>query len=326
MLEFLEDARLRRILVPAGGTGGWRGDLQRLIGGDESLTRRSAGEAGIRAVQRLLVFLGYSTSSDGAFVIDGDFGRGTNRGLAHFQFEHGLRSTLRRQDLCYPCTYSTARKRITAVPDTRLDVKTLDALGRTALEAIDLGEIPLGRLENALFHLDALDERRALHCSEILRRYGAAAEASGQAVLDATGVDVRPEWVLAVIRQETAGVIRPRFEQHKLSSLNRQHPRTSFAELRFRSMSIGLGQIMGFNHELVGAPSAQAMIRATEETQVLYVARFLARKPHVVDRLDPDAADFRDLARYYNGPRYRSHYYDEHIARWFREFRLLRAS
>ena len=53
-----------------------------------TLTRQSAGESAIKAVQRLLIFLGYSTASSGAFLIDGDYGRGTNRGVAQFQFEY----------------------------------------------------------------------------------------------------------------------------------------------------------------------------------------------------------------------------------------------
>ena len=87
----LDDPRIQRILTPAGRqTSEWRDALDRFNAGDVTLTRRSAGEAAIKAVQRMLIFLGYSTSSTGAFVIDGDFGRGTNRGLAQFQFEHGL--------------------------------------------------------------------------------------------------------------------------------------------------------------------------------------------------------------------------------------------
>ena len=35
------------------------------------------------------------------------------------------------------------------------------------------------------------------------------------------------------------------------------------------------------------------------------------------------AVCFRNLARYYNGPGYYRHRYDEGIARWFREFRTL---
>ncbi len=88
------DERIRRVLSASGNGSDWSEDLRRLERGDITLTRKSAGEAGIKAVQRMLVFLGYSTASSGAFLIDGDFGRGTNRGVAQFQFEYGLNSKL----------------------------------------------------------------------------------------------------------------------------------------------------------------------------------------------------------------------------------------
>ncbi len=92
------------------------------------------------------------------------------------------------------------------------------------------------------------------------------------------GVDIKPVWILAIIKQETSGIARPRFEQHKLSKLNTQQPGADIAELRIQSMSIGLGQIMGFNYQQVGAPSARAMLYSPLEEQVLYVARFIATR------------------------------------------------
>jgi hypothetical protein len=66
------DPRLQRILThPDDDTAVWRSDLERFLAGDAGLTRRSAGEAAIMAVQRLMVFLGYSTASSGAFLVDG---------------------------------------------------------------------------------------------------------------------------------------------------------------------------------------------------------------------------------------------------------------
>ena len=84
----LKDERIQKIISVSGDESDWRADLERLEHGDTTLTRQSAGESAIKAVQRLLVFLGYSTASSGAFLIDGDFGRGTNRGVAQFQFEN----------------------------------------------------------------------------------------------------------------------------------------------------------------------------------------------------------------------------------------------
>lgn len=323
MQELLRDERLQQVLSREARAEDWQGDLARLIAGDASLTRRSAGEEGIRAVQRLLVFLGYSTSSSGAFTIDGDFGRGTNRGVAQFQFERELNDVILRKHLCYPCTWQTARSSITAIPEARLDRATLEAMARAVLTAADSGELPLGRFDEALFHLNALDERRMLRCAEILERFGSDAEKACAIVADESGVSMRREWVLAIIKQETAGVVRPRFEQHWLSKLSRRHPRADLADLRLRSMSIGLGQIMGANHDRVGAASARAMLTSPIEDQVLFVARFLsARKDHLA-REDPGEEDFRAIARFYNGPGYEKHHYHESLERWFREFRLL---
>lgn len=326
MEELVRDPRLQKILSRTGRAEEWQPDLARLIAGDESLTRHSAGELGIRAVQRLLVFLGYSTSSSGAFSIDGDFGRGTNRGVAQFQFEHGLNDAIQRRHLCYPCTWQTARSEITAIPEARLDRATLEAMGRAALRAADRGELPLADFDEALFHLNALDAGRMLRCAEILDRYGAEVEKACATVADESGVEIRREWVLAIIRQETAGVVRPRFEQHWLSRLSREQPGTELADLRYRSMSVGLGQIMGANHDRVGAASARAMISSPIGDQVLFVARFLAPKKQHLAGPNPGEVEFRAIARYYNGPGYEKHHYHESLERWFREFRgLLRA-
>ena len=101
--DLIDDSRIQRIILhPQDDASVWRGELERFLAGDASLTRNSAGESGIRSTQRLLMFLGYSTSSSGAFAIDGDFGRGTNRGVAQFQVENGLTRSITRAALCYP--------------------------------------------------------------------------------------------------------------------------------------------------------------------------------------------------------------------------------
>lgn len=319
----LDNEQLQRILSLHGDERDWRAEFDRLQRGDVSLTRQSAGESSIKAVQRLLVFLGYSTASTGAFLIDGDFGRGTNRGVAQFQFEHGLNPDVAREVLCYPCTFNTARSGIVSVPDVRLDVATLEEMAAVVLDTIARKTIAFGNFDDALFHLNSLQERRALNCRQILERYGAAANAAVATLKAEKGVDIRPVWILAIIKQETSGIARPRFEQHKLSKLNTQQPGADIAELRIESMSIGLGQIMGFNYKQVGAPSACAMLCSPVEEQVLYVARFIATKKDVVSRQDPSPEDFRTMARYYNGPAYEKHFYHEQLHRWFREFRLL---
>lgn len=317
------DERIRRVFSLQGDDG-WRDDLERLKRGDTTLTRQTAGETAIKALQRLLVFLGYSTAASGAFLIDGDYGRGTNRAVAQFQFEHGINPRVERDALCYPCSFQTAKSKITSIPDVRLDLHTLEMMIDAAAGAIADHKIPFGDFEDALFHLNSLHKKRSLDCSQILERYGPTVENAVAAMRDENGADIVPEWVLAIIRQETAGIARPRFEQHKLSKFNAQNPQTPLAELRVQSMSFGLGQIMGFNYRQVRASSAEAMFYSPLGEQVLFIARFISRKRAVVGKSSPGMADFEAMARFYNGPAYAKHFYHERLRRWFREFQRLK--
>jgi len=316
----LSEPHIHRILNLPNATPDWERELERLRQGDLTLSRKSAGESAIMAVQRLLVFLGYSTSSSGAFAIDGDFGRGTNRAVAQFQFESGLSRKITREVLCYDCTWQNAQQRITQIPDTRLTFATLETMVQRALEAVEQRQVLCGDFEEAVRHLDALHRRQMMTCREILDHYGDLAGQAGRRLDQERGVTVQPEWMLAIIRQETSGVVRPRFEQHLLTRYNRQEPTTDFVELRYRAMSMGLGQILGVNFQKVGAASAQTLYTSPLAEQVLFVARFIAAKPEVVSKKRPTDQDFRTLARYYNGSGYEAHHYHEGIARWFREF------
>ncbi|MCW8889541.1 MAG: N-acetylmuramidase domain-containing protein [Sedimenticola sp.] len=320
----VEDPIIQKIVThPDDDTATWRDDLQRFLSQEIRLTRRSAGESAITAIQRLLIFLGYSTSASGAFSIDGDFGRGTNRGIAQFQYEHQLSSLCSRATLCYPCQWNTAKKQITQIPEATLTESTLIALLNTAKARCKENLIMTGELDSALFHLNALHRRRFLTCREILECYGPSAQAASKALENDEGITVRAEWILAIIRQETAGIIRPRFEQHYLSRLNRKHPDLPLAELRMQSMSLGLGQIMGTNYQAVGAHNATELFTAPVDTQAAFVCRFLKSRDTQTKKHEPTSEDFRTVARYYNGPQYAAHHYHEQLSRWFREFRVL---
>jgi peptidoglycan hydrolase-like protein with peptidoglycan-binding domain len=319
-----QDPQIRKIMSAQASDNAWEEALTRIRNGDAKMTRRSVGERPIKSVQRLLNFLGYSTASRGGFSIDGDFGRGTNRGIAQFQFDHGLNRRVTRDVLTYDCSSPvSAGRNIGAVPETRLDLKTAEALLRAARKAIDTGDVTCGNFDDALFHLNKSQARQQLECSQIARRYGPAADRAIARVRDELGVRVVRNWVLAIIKTETGGVIKPRFEQHHLTKRARKKPDEPLAEIRYEAMSFGLGQVMGFNYKLVEAPSAHAMLTSSTDDQVLYVARYLAKnsrcKP-VIGRSRPSATDFREVAHGYNGPKYADHHYDETIARWFREF------
>lgn len=322
--ELINHEQLKKITThPDENDHIWRADLQRFLAGDATLTRKSAGESGIKAIQRLLVFLGYSTSASGAFAIDGDFGRGTNRAVAQFQVEHKLTRTIARDMLCYPCRWNTARSLIDSIPDARLTPHTLEKMLLDAIERSADGRVVTGDFDDAIFHLNALHKRQYLDCRGILQRYGGYAQSASQQIQAENGLLVRPEWILAIIRQETAGVVRPRFEQHYLSRLHRQRPDTELEELRMQSMSMGLGQIMGNNYKRVGASSASELFTASVARQVAFVGRFLRPKSDVAGKANPVESDFRTIARFYNGPKYEAHHYHEKLARWHREFRFL---
>ena len=324
MERFLRDQKISQVLTPVGDSKkSWRRVLEQFRKGERGITRQSVGEDAIKAIQRMLVFLGYSTSSTGAFTIDGDFGRGTNRAVAQFEFDHGLNPRLTRKTLCYPCTWQTAKTNIVMIPDTRLTLKTMEAMLQVATDAIGENRVLCGAFKHALFHLNALDQRQLLSCQQIHSRYGGEIKAAVARVNEEKGVMVQPEWVLAIIKQETGGIVRPRFEQHILTRLNNKQGRANLVELRYQAMSQGLGQILGSNYKLVGAESAVSMFQSSIAEQVLFVARFLARKSEIVSKRNPTSQDFAKLARFYNGPGYAKHHYDESLACWFREFKTL---
>ena len=322
MINALSDKRIQHILSVS-GEDEWSQNIKRLEQGDISLTRQSAGEASIKAIQRLLFFLGYSTSSNGAFAIDGDFGRGTNRAVAQFQFDKQLSEKIKRNTLCYKCSWQNASSRITSIPDIKLTVKTLENMVDSALQMINSNQVMCGDFEVALGYLNSVDRRDYFSCKHLLKQYGGLVTKAVKQIKQEKKIAIRPEWILAIIRQETAGVVRPRFEQHILTRLNRKHPDTSLEELRFRSMSLGLGQIMGMNYKRVGAASAKSLYTGSLLDQVLFVGRFLAVKGDILTTSKPGDREFRKIARYYNGPGYEKHHYHEGLARWFREFSYL---
>ncbi|CAM3499682.1 N-acetylmuramidase domain-containing protein [Aequorivita lipolytica] len=328
MTTLIHDPQIQQIINPPNTSRFWENDLKRFESGDVSLDRHTAGENTIRAFQRLLIFLGYSTSSSGAFSIDGDFGRGTNRALAQFEFEHSLsKPGFPTKTLTYECNWRNARTEINVIPDVLLTMPTLEKMLEAAKEAIAKNEINCGDFDEAIFQLNALYNNDLLDCRKINERYGTAAEKASQNLKDSKNIIIHPEWILSIIRQESAGVVRPRFEQHFLTKFSKQEPQTDLSELRFRSMSFGLGQIMGFNYSSIGANSAKELYTAPLEKQITSIARFLTLRSsvrNVVSKTNPTADDFKVVAKYYNGSGYATHHYDESLGRWFREFKLLR--
>lgn len=321
----LQNPKLQSILThPQETDTGWKDDLKRFQEKDITLDRKTAGENSIKAFQRLLIFLGYSTSSTGAFSIDGDFGWGTNRAVAQFQFEHDLNPAITRKMLCYDCNSRTARKNIRNIPTVKLDLPTLEKIIEVAEENIAAGKVNCGTLNDALFQLNALHKRRLLSCREIHQKFGELAKQATQQIKLEKKVTIQLQWILSIIKKETGGVVRPRFEQHWLSKLNKSLPDEDISELRFRSMSFGLGQVMGFNYKRIGAKSAKSMFYSPLEEQVLFVGKYLAsgrsRVRAALANPKPQEQDFRTIAKFYNGPNYEVNDYHESLGKWFKEF------
>ncbi len=328
MIEKFESPKIKKIItLPEDNDLSWKTDVQKLINGDITLDRKTVGENSIKALQRLLIFLGYSTSFRGAFSIDGDFGRGTNRGLAQFKYDHGLRINYDRSTLAYPCKASNAHRLITAIPDVKLTVPTLKKLIEVAELAINNGEVMCGSFKDAIFHLNNTHRRSLLTCRKILEAYGQLAQNAVNQIKAERGVDIPVEWLLSIVRQETGGVIRPRFEQHLMTSYNKKWPTLDLSEIRFQATSFGLGQILGVNYKMVGLSSAKDMYFSSPEEQLIQIGRFLIKRSQktksVVVKKRPGDADFRTIGRYYNGPKYAEHHYHESLARWFKEFQSM---
>lgn len=79
--------------------------------------------------------------------------------------------------------------------------------------------------------------------------------------------------------------------------------RAANARAAYESISVGLGQIMGFNHARIGYPSAEAMYNAfarSETAQVIGLINFFLSDPQLTQAAR--SKDWRTIARLYNGP------------------------
>jgi hypothetical protein len=92
-------------------------------------------------------------------------------------------------------------------------------------------------------------------------------------------------------------------------------------EIAALSTSWGLGQIMGFNHEACGYPTAVAMVRdfAKGETQQLEgMLAFVSANAAMLRALQ--RKDWAAFARLYNGPKYAVNKYDVKLAAAYKKY------
>ncbi len=83
----------------------------------------------------------------------------------------------------------------------------------------------------------------------------------------------------------------------------------------YLSISMGIGQIMGFNHKIVGYSSPKKMFEAFSvsiEPQIAAMFKFIANKKSILEAARE--GDFARFAHGYNGPGYRANKYDTKMA------------
>lgn len=91
-------------------------------------------------------------------------------------------------------------------------------------------------------------------------------------------------------------------------------------EPALKSASWGMGQVMGFNHKVVGFESAAAMVEAMktgEDAQLAAMARFLVANSLAENLLQHDWEGF---ARGYNGAHYAQNQYDIKLRQQYQRF------
>ena len=91
-------------------------------------------------------------------------------------------------------------------------------------------------------------------------------------------------------------------------------------EPALKSVSWGMGQVMGFNHEVAGFKKASLMVKAmvrSEDAQLAAMAGFLRGNNLAGYLLKKDWASF---ARGYNGPNYWQNRYDVKLAEQYQRF------
>lgn len=94
-------------------------------------------------------------------------------------------------------------------------------------------------------------------------------------------------------------------------------------EAALKSASWGLTQILGENHEMIGYPTVEAMVRAfmdDEEHHLEGAVNFL-----IASGIDDDLRAHRwdVVARVYNGPKYKVHGYDRRLAAAFERWKRI---
>lgn len=259
----------------------------------------------ITEVQTLLTALGLSPGR-----VDGVMGQQTRNAVTVFQSQHNLaqdgipgKETMKALRKAYD-------ERPFGTPKTRFYVGTpnkIDAAGFALLA---------GR-----FNLDVATVRAV---NDV--------EAAGSGF---TGNNVKALYEPHIARKYTNGIQRQALTEAGLAYAeqgSKPYPKTSYEridkcsaiagdEVAALSTSWGLGQIMGFNHEACGYPTAVAMVVdfAKGETQQLEgMLNFVSANPAMLRALQ--RRDWAAFARLYNGPKYAVNKYDTKLAAAYKKY------
>lgn len=90
----------------------------------------------------------------------------------------------------------------------------------------------------------------------------------------------------------------------------------------YNSASYGMYQVMGFNHEVCGYPTAQSMhdafVAGGEDAQLAAFVKFIQDDDKMWDCLK--TKDWAGFARHYNGPAYAKNQYDVKLEKAYKSF------
>ena len=257
----------------------------------------------ITEVQTILTALGLSPGR-----IDGLMGKNTRNAVIAFQNTYNLAP----DGLVGPITTKALRKAYAERPfsDKAFYVGTPDKLDLKGFALI------AGR-----FNLDVATVRAV---NDV--------EAAGSGF---SGDNVKALYEPHIAFRRTAGVVREQLVEAELaypSQGTHPYPKTSYAridacaaiageEIAALSTSWGLGQIMGFNHEACGYPTAVSMVQgfAKGETHQLEgMLTFISNNDAMLRALR--RREWAAFARLYNGPKYAVNKYDDKLAAAYKKF------
>jgi len=181
----LGNQMLRRTNPAVADAAGARARLARVAAG-VSLAPGDVAVDGVKALQRALIVLGYSTAADGRAVVDGAYDAGTERGVRQFQIEAGL------------------------PPSGVLDAPTWAMLAvavRARLATLDADDRARQR--------DVLDGALDLSARELCRRHGAVVAAAAAVVGIRDGVFA----AIATVASDRGVDNRPRYDAATFAAL-----------------------------------------------------------------------------------------------------------